>query len=312
MVRFLREHGVEHAVFDNFEEGHREAVAGSEVIEGDLRRPEDLERALSGGRFDTVMHFAAYIEVGQSVREPARFYENNLIGVKNLADAMIRSKTMRLVFSSTAAIFGNPVYTPIDEDHPKDPTSPYGDTKLAVERMLAAYDVAYGLKSVCLRYFNACGAWPDGSLGEAHRVESHLIPLIVFAALGKRTSIKLFGTDYPTQDGTCVRDYVHVVDLADAHLRALEAMRADPRSRAYNLGNGQGYSVRQVIEVVRAVTGRTITAEEAPRRAGDPAVLVASSERARRELGWMPRYPDLETIVAHAWAWHRAHPEGFG
>ncbi|MCW5943811.1 MAG: UDP-glucose 4-epimerase GalE [Fimbriimonadaceae bacterium] len=311
MVRLLRERGVPHAVYDNFEEGYREAVAGSDIIEGDLRNPTDLDRALSGGRFDTVMHFAAYIEVGQSVREPARFYENNLIGVKNLVDAMVRYKTKRLVFSSTAAIFGNPVYTPIDEDHPKDPTSPYGDTKLAVERMLAAYDAAYGLKTVCLRYFNACGAWPDGSLGESHRVESHLIPLVLFAAMGKRPDIRVFGSDYPTPDGTCVRDYVHVVDLADAHLRALERLRGGGGSRAYNLGNGQGYSVREVIEVVRKVTGRPITVTEAPRRPGDPAVLVASSVRARGELGWSPAYPDLETIVGHAWAWHQGHPDGY-
>lgn len=312
MVRLLREQGIEHAVFDNFEEGHREAVSGSEIIEGDLRRPKDLDRALAGRRFDTVMHFAAYIEVGESVREPARFYENNLVGVKNLADAMLKHKTMRLVFSSTAAIFGNPQKTPIDEDHPKNPTSPYGDTKLAVERMLAAYDAAYGLKSVCLRYFNACGAWPDASIGEAHRNETHLIPLVLFAAMGKRPGIKVFGSDYPTPDGTCVRDYVHVVDLADAHLRALEGLRSEPASRCFNLGNGRGYSVREVIEVVRQVTGRPIAVEEAPRRPGDPAVLVAASEGAQRELGWSPRFANLATIVGHAWEWHRKHPNGFG
>lgn len=311
MCKLLRESGEPHLVFDNLEQGHAEALQGSALVRGDLRQPEDLDRVFRDYRIDTVMHFAAYIAVGESVVSPGRYYRNNVVGVLNLLEAMVQAGVDKLIFSSTAAIFGNPRYLPIDEDHPKAPTSPYGDSKWAVERMLAAFETAHGLRSVCLRYFNAAGADPDGLLGEDHEPETHLIPAVLLAALGKAPAVRIFGTDYDTPDGTCIRDYVHIMDLAQAHLLAVRWLRDGGPSESFNLGNGKGYSVRQVIQTVERVVGCAVPQEVAPRRSGDPARLIASSAKAERLLGWRPRYPDLETIVSHAWSWRRSHPEGY-
>lgn len=312
MLRLLREENEPHLVFDNFEQGHREALQGSRSVQGDLRNPNDLTRVFAENpEIDLVMHFAAYISVGESVREPNKYYENNTAGVLNLLKAMRDAGVMKFVFSSTAAIFGEPRYVPIDEDHPKEPVNPYGFSKYACERIVDDDDRAYGLKSVCLRYFNAAGAAPDGSIGEDHRPEEHLIPVALEAALGKRATLKVFGTDYDTPDGTCVRDYVHVLDLAQAHLLAVRHLRGGGDSRKYNLGNGQGFSVREVMEVAGKVVGKAVPVEDAPRRPGDPAKLIASSDRIRKDWGWQPKYPQLETIIQHAWNWHSGHPDGY-
>lgn len=312
MAKLLQEVGEPYVVFDNFENGHREAVGNAPIIQGDLRASTDIENALKSYRFDLVMHFGAYIMVGESVKNPSEYYWNNFVGVLNLLDAMRHRGMNKLIFSSTAAIFGEPQYVPIDESHPKNPTSPYGDTKLAVERLLDAYDTAYGIRSVCLRYFNAAGADPDGVLGEDHDPESHLIPAAILAAMGKTPGLSIFGTDYPTVDGTCVRDYIHVMDLAQAHLLAARHLRQGGESRKFNLGNGQGFSVRQIVDTVESISGKTIPVEEGPRRSGDPAVLVASSDRIKHDLGWEPRFPDIEQIVRDAWAWRAKHPNGYG
>lgn len=312
MAKLLQEVGEPYVVFDNFENGHREAVGNATIIQGDLRASTDIENALKSYRFDLVMHFGAYIMVGESVKNPSEYYWNNFVGALNLLDAMRHRGLNKLIFSSTAAIFGEPQYVPIDEAHPKNPTSPYGDTKLAVERLLDAYDTAYGIRSVCLRYFNAAGADPDGVLGEDHEPESHLIPAAILAAMGKTPGLSIFGTDYPTVDGTCVRDYIHVMDLAQAHLLAARHLRQGGESRKFNLGNGQGFSVRQIVDTVESISGKTIPVEEGPRRSGDPAVLVASSERIKHDLGWEPKFPQIEQIVRDAWTWRAKHPNGYG
>lgn len=307
----LRDRNDPHRVFDNLSSGHREAIEGTELVEGDIRSAADLDRAFAGGDVDLVMHFGAYISVGESVRDPAKYFENNVFGTYTLLEAMRRHGVRSLVFSSTAAVFGEPDYVPIDEGHPKSPTSPYGESKLMVERMLASYDRAYGLKSVCLRYFNAAGAHPSGAIGEDHTPEEHLVPVAILAALGKRPPLKVFGSDYDTPDGTCVRDYIHILDLAEAHLLAADHLRSGGESRQYNLGNGEGFSVRHVIETVERASGRTVPHEDADRRPGDPARLIAASDRIRTDWGWKPRYPELETIVEHAWRWHESHPKGY-
>jgi UDP-glucose 4-epimerase len=313
MLKLLRESGEPHLVFDNFEQGHREALQGSPSVDGDLRNSADLERVFTENpQIDVVMHFAAYISVGESVREPGKYWTNNTAGVLNLLEAMRKANVNKFVFSSTAAIFGEPQYVPIDEDHPKSPTSCYGETKLAVERMLADYDKGWGIKSVCLRYFNAAGADPEGKTGEDHAPEEHLVPLAIAAAMGRRPSLKVFGTDWDTVDGTCVRDYIHVLDLADAHLVAVKHLRGNGDSRWYNLGNGVGFSVRQVLETVEKVGGKPVPAEDSPRRPGDPAKLIASSAKIRADWGWTPKFTDLENIVRHAWNWHESHPLGYG
>lgn len=311
MCRLFREAGIAHLVFDNLSRGHAAAIEGSTLNQGDLRDREGLRKVFLAHEIEAVFHFAALIEVGESIKRPAEFYENNVLGVWNLLEAMREAGVDQFVFSSTAAVYGEPEHVPIVEEHPTRPKSPYGDTKLAVERMLDAYDQAYGLRSVRLRYFNAAGAWPDGSIGEDHNPETHLIPLAIQAATGARPPLQVFGDDYATPDGTCVRDYVHVIDLADAHILALERLRTGGKSATYNLGNGEGFSVRDVISTVQSVTGLLVPWMPAPRRAGDPAVLVASSGRVRSELGWKPQYPGLETIVEHAWMWHRSHPGGY-
>ena len=313
MLKLLRDQGEAHLVFDNFENGHRDALQGSDAVEGDLRNPNDLLEAFARHRdIDVVMHFAAYISVGESVREPSKYWHNNTAGVLNLLDAMRKAGINKFVFSSTAAIFGEPQYVPIDEEHPKNPTSPYGQTKLAVERMLQDFDPGHGLKSVCLRYFNAAGADPEGKIGEDHDPEEHLIPVAMQAALGNRPAMKVFGTDYDTPDGTCVRDYIHVLDLAQAHLAAVKHLRAGGESRQYNLGNGKGFTVRQVLDTTEKVIGKPVPREDGPRRPGDPATLIASSEKITKDWNWKPKYPDLETIIRHAWEWHRTHPAGYG
>jgi UDP-glucose 4-epimerase len=309
-VRNLRDAGHDVLVLDNLVYGHREAVPPGLLVEGDLSDREGLERVLRDHRSEAVFHFAAFASVPESVADPARYYRNNVVGSLNLLDAMRAAGVGRIVFSSTAATYGVPRVSPIPEDTPKAPINPYGFTKLVIERALADYASAYGLGFAVLRYFNACGASADGTLGEDHTPESHLIPLILQAALGRRESVAIFGTDYPTPDGTCVRDFIHVEDLAEAHRLVLG--RIEPgRGLTYNVATGRGYSVREVIEAARRVTGRPIPVVERPRRPGDPPELVASAEAIRRDLGWTPRYPEIEPILRSAWAWHSAHPDGY-
>lgn len=305
MVKMLRRAGAEVVVFDNLSSGPRAAVTGSTFVPGDVTDRAAVAALFERFRIDAVMHFAALIQVGESVREPASYYRTNFVGTLNVLDAMRAAGVRHFIFSSSAAIFGEPKYTPIDEVHPAAPINPYGFSKLAVERALADYDRAYGIRSVSLRYFNAAGADPEGELGECHEPETHLSPLVLQAASGRRPSVTIYGTDYPTADGTCIRDYVHVNDLCQAHLKALEFLMRGDRSAAYNLGNGLGFSVRQIIDAAERVTGRPIAVEIGPRRAGDPAVLVADSKRAIAELGWRPEYQELETILRHAWAWEQ-------
>ena len=290
-------------IFDNLCHSRRSAVAaGAEFVEGDLADRALLEETLTAGRFDGVMHFAALIEAGESMVRPEIYFRNNTAGTLSLLEAMQATGQKRLVFSSTAACYGEPVSTPILEDAKLEPTNAYGESKLLVEQMLRWFNRIHGLRYASLRYFNVAGAIEG--YGEAHEPESHLIPLVLDVALGRRPNIKIFGQDYPTHDGTCIRDYIHVRDLADAHLLALAALETRDRM-IYNIGNGQGFTVREVIESARRVTGRVIPVEECPRRAGDPAVLVASADKIRNELGWQPRYTKLDAIVASAWEWHQ-------
>lgn len=305
-VRYLLDKGYQVVVVDNLCRGFADAVTeGATLVEGDIGDAALLDWVFTEYPVEAVLNFASYIEVGESVREPSLYYRNNVGTTLVLLDAMARHGVQRLVFSSTAAIFGNPVRTPIDEDHPRAPINPYGRGKWLVEQLLEDYAAAYGLQSVCLRYFNAAGADPDGRMGERHHPESHLIPLVLQAASGRRRSISIFGEDHSTDDGTCVRDYVHVEDLAQAHWQALEYLAAGNGSAAFNLGNGNGYSIREVTDAARAVTGREFKVQSGPRRAGDPPVLVADSTRARERLGWRPQYGELSTIIQHAWAWEQ-------
>jgi len=306
MARWLALRGSRVTVLDDLSTGHREAVQWGELIEADLLDPESLERAFSGRRFDAVMHFCARSLVGESMAQPYAYYANNVAGTLNLLETMRRHDVSRLVFSSTAAVFGQPVADRIDEEHPRQPINPYGASKLMVERILADAASAYGLRSVALRYFNAAGASADASIGESHQPETHLIPNVLRAALGTGPALKVFGDDYPTPDGTCVRDYVHVEDLAQAHELALGYLDANPGAHAFNLGNGQGFSVREVIAAAAAVSGRPIAHAIEPRRPGDPSVLVASSAKARGQLGWRPVYTRLEPIIESALHWHQA------
>ncbi|MEN8134423.1 MAG: UDP-glucose 4-epimerase GalE [Thermodesulfobacteriota bacterium] len=305
MVKMLVDLGYQVTTLDNLSNGYRDAVVGGEFVEGDLADRDMLDQLFRGGDFSGVMHFASFIMVGDSVVDPAAYYSNNVSNTLNLLDAMVAHDVCSLIFSSTAAIFGDPQYIPIDEDHNKTPVNPYGWTKLMVEQMLADYDRAYGLKSVCLRYFNAAGAEPSGLLGERHDPESHIIPLVLQVASGRRPAITVFGRDYGTEDGTCVRDYIHITDLCDAHHLAMQQIWSERISAAYNLGNGNGFSVRDVIESAARVTGKKINIEYGPARPGDPAVLVADSSRAKQELGWSPEYQELEVIIEHAWKWEQ-------
>ncbi|MGD9009777.1 MAG: UDP-glucose 4-epimerase GalE [Desulfobacteraceae bacterium] len=306
MVKELIDHHYDVLILDNLSTGHQRLVTGGRFVQGDLSDTTLLNRMFSENRIDAVMHFAAFSLVGESVQLPLKYYRNNVAGTIELIEAMIRHDVLRFVFSSTAAVYGEPDKTPIVETHPCRPTNPYGASKLSVERLLADCDSAYGLKSICLRYFNAAGADVSGQIGEMHNPETHLIPLVLKAALTK-TPIKIFGTDYETPDGTCLRDYVHVTDLAQAHMLALDALMDGGASEVYNLGNSVGYSVRQVIDVAGKVTGKKIDLVEENRRPGDPAILVADGSKIKERLKWQPRYEQLETIIQTAWNWHRNH-----
>jgi UDP-glucose 4-epimerase len=305
MVKMLLGRGYGVTTLDNLSTGHRDAVLGGEFVLGDLADRALLDKLFSERGIDGVMHFASFIQVGESVQNPARYYENNVVNTLNLLDAMVAHDVKRFIFSSSAAVYGEPIRVPIDETHPKNPINPYGRSKWMVEQMLADYDRAYGLKSVSLRYFNAAGADPEGRLGERHQPETHLIPLVLQAASGRRESVQVYGRDYDTPDGTCIRDYVHVTDLCEAHLLALDRLLHGGASAAFNLGNGNGFSVQQVIDTACKTTGKDIPVKDAPRREGDPARLVADAALARKALGWNPRYDELETIVRHAWQWEQ-------
>jgi UDP-glucose 4-epimerase len=298
-------------VLDNLSKGHAESVSGSKFILGDLLDKQALIQSLTQHQIEAVIHFAAYSLVGESMENPAVYYENNVAGTLTLLDAMRQCGVNNLVFSSTAAVYGEPGVWPITEDQPTCPTNVYGRTKLMIEQIIADFSRAYGLQYVILRYFNAAGAALDGTIGEDHNPESHLIPLILRTALGQRAAIDVYGSDYRTADGTCIRDYIHVCDLAKAHILALEHLLSGKESRTYNLGSETGFSVRQVIDKAKEVTGIDFAVREVPRRSGDPAVLVASSQRIRQELGWSPQFSDLDTILRTAWQWHHSHPNGY-
>lgn len=309
----LQQRGYRVIILDNLVYGHREiaeSVLKAELIVGDTGDRPLLDQIFATYAIEAVMHFAAYAYVGESVTHPDRYYRNNFIGTFTLLEAMVAAGVSRFVFSSTCATYGEPKSIPIPEDHPQNPINPYGMTKLMVEHVLRDFDRAYGLKSVMFRYFNAAGADPAGRLGEDHNPETHLIPLVLLTALGKRESISIFGTDYATPDGTCIRDYIHVTDLADAHVLGLEYLLQGGETAAFNLGNGNGFSVKEVIEVAQRVTGKNILAIAADRRPGDPPALVGSSDKARRILKWQPQYSDLNTIIEHAWQWHQQRHGG--
>lgn len=305
MVKMLLSSGHQVMTLDNLSSGHRDAVLGGEFVQGDIADTACLDGVFTTFKPDAVMHFASFIQVGESVRKPDIYYRNNVTNTLNLLDAMLKYDVKKFIFSSTAAVFGEPDYVPIDEAHPNRPLNPYGRSKWMIEQVLADYDKAFDFRSVCLRYFNAAGADPEGQLGERHDPETHLIPLILQAASGRRENIHVFGRDYDTPDGTCIRDYIHIVDLCSAHLAALEYLCQDGQSDRFNLGNGAGFSVQQVIDAVQQVSGRKVTVINGPRREGDPARLVADSKRARLTLNWEPKFTDLETIVAHAWHWEQ-------
>ena len=310
-VRELRSRGYDVVVYDNLSTGHIESIGDALFVKGDLFDVELLKDTFKKYGVDSVIHFAAYSLVGESMINPLKYYKNNVSGTLWLLEAMTACDVKHLVFSSSAATYGDTGEDIITENSPQNPTSVYGMTKLMMERLMADFDRAYGMKYVALRYFNAAGAHADGDIGEDHNPESHLIPIIMQVLNGKREKLGIFGDDYPTFDGTCIRDYIHISDLADAHIKALESLRAGANSNFYNLGNGNGFSVKQVIETVAKVTGRNVNYEVVPRRAGDPAILVASSDKIRRELGFKPQFDSLEKIVASAWKWHSTHPDGY-
>lgn len=302
----LLDSGNEVVVFDNLERGHRDAIdERAKLIEGDLRDKDCIVRVMADVKPDAVVHFAAYALVGESMEQPELYFGNNLVGGVNLAEAMIKADVGKIVFSSTCATYGVPEKIPITEDTPQNPANPYGESKLAFERALMWYHELHDMQTVFLRYFNACGA--TKKFGEDHDPESHIIPIVLQVALGQRDKVSIFGDDYNTEDGTCVRDYIHIVDLAQAHILALTGEQSGP----FNLGNGTGYSVKDVIDTCRKVTGHEIPAEIAPRRPGDPDSLIAGESKAKSVLGWKPEFDDLETIVSSAWEWHQAHPDGY-
>lgn len=309
--KILRQRGRDVVIIDDLRIGHRAAALGAPLIQCNLTDQDQVRQVIEEHRPEAVVHFAAYAYVGESVSDPEKYYVNNVVGTLCLLSEMRRASIDRLVFSSTCATYGVPQQVPIPETHPQAPINPYGMTKLMVERILNDFDAAYGLRSISLRYFNAAGADPDGELGEDHAPETHLLPLLCQVALGQRDQIDIYGTDYDTPDGTCIRDYIHINDLAEAHVLALESLEAGGKTTAYNLGTGTGYSVREAVETARRVTGHAIPARECPRRPGDPPALVAGAERAAKELGWKPRFGNLESILGTAWSWHRNHPSGY-
>ena len=306
VLKALLKAGHNAVTLDNLQKGHREAVVGGKFVKGDLADKELLNNVLSENNIEGVIHLAADSLVGESMEDPGKYYRNNVANGLNLLEAMVENDVKYLVFSSTAAVYGEPEEIPIEEDHPTDPTNTYGESKLFFEKILKRYDDIYDLKYASLRYFNAAGADPDGKIGEAHAPETHLIPIVLETALGIRDKIYIFGDDYPTRDGSCIRDYIHVNDLADAHLLAVEALSLGRESSVFNLGNGEGYSVKEVIDTVKKITGRDFEVEVSDRRAGDPAVLIASSEKIQEELNWQPQYPELEKIISTAWNWHKS------
>ncbi len=308
----LKAAGYDCVVVDDLSRGHRAAVGESPLYVGNIADDALMDRVFREHHIEVVLHFAAASQVGESMKEPLLYYENNLCATVALLRSMRRHEVGRIVFSSSAAVYGEPDTVPIPEESPKAPTNTYGETKLAMERLMHWCHVAYGLEYVSLRYFNAAGASPSGIIGEDHTPETHLIPLVLQAAQGRREKVSIFGDDYPTPDGTCIRDYIHTSDLASAHLLAARRLLAGEGSGIFNLGSEHGLSVRQIIDAARKVTGRDFPVEVAPRRAGDPAVLIASNRKAREELGWMPAHSDAESILASAWAWHSSHPDGFG
>ena len=308
MVKHLLRAGHELVVADNFSTGYRDALTGGTLVELDIADAQALDALFAAHHFDAVFHFASFIQVGESVTEPAKYYQNNLAATLTLLQAMVRANVKQFIFSSTAAVYGDPVYVPIDEEHPKAAINPYGRSKWMVEQMLEDFDRAYGLKSVCLRYFNAAGADEEGRIGERHHPETHAIPVALQTALGQRQGFRLFGDDYDTRDGTAVRDYVHVMDLADAHVRALKYLLDGGETTVFNLGTGAGTTVRELIDTIRRTTNRPFPVETAPRRPGDAPCLVADNSRARKVLGWRPTRT-LDDIVRTAWRWHAAERE---
>jgi UDP-glucose-4-epimerase GalE len=309
-AKALKQAGYRVVVYDNLVAGHREAVRYGAFVEGDITDLDAVRRAIRDQGIWAVMHFAAFLDVGESVRQPSKYYRNNVTGALTVLEAMAAEQVRLFVFSSTCATYGEPVETPISESHPQQPINSYGESKLAVERALPHFERAHGVSWAALRYFNAAGADPDGEIGEDHNPEIHIIPRAIDAATGGR-GLQVFGDDYPTPDGTCLRDYIHVSDLADAHVKALAAIADTQRSRIYNLGTGQPHSVREVIDTVERITGRAVPWTLAPRREGDPAVLYAAADKAKRELRWTPRFADLDSIVRTAWNWHQRRPHGY-
>lgn len=311
MCKLLARKGYNPIVVDNLVCGHRQAVRWGEFFQGDLGDRQLLGHIFATREIAAVMHFAAFAYVGESVTDPGKYYRNNVANTLTLLETMIEHRVRRFIFSSTCATYGTPERIPITEETGQQPINPYGRSKLMVEQIVEDFRQAYGLQGVLLRYFNAAGADPDGEVGEDHRPESHLIPLVLATALGQRPHIEVFGDDYPTADGSCIRDYIHIADLAEAHLLALEKLEGDGPGGIYNLGNGQGYSVLEVIDTARKITGMPISVKMGPRRPGDPARLVGSAAKAMTELGWRQRYPDLDSIIDTAWRWHREHPLGY-
>ncbi|MFC1815075.1 UDP-glucose 4-epimerase GalE [Thermodesulfobacteriota bacterium] len=311
MCKYLFGQGYQPVILDNLSRGHRQAVKWGEFYKGSIADRSLLDKVFASHDIAAVMHFSAFAYVGESMNEPGKYYSNNVAATVWLLQAMVANGVYDFIFSSSCAVYGEPNEIPIPENHPKNPVNPYGRSKLMVEQILEDFSSAYGLRYISLRYFNAAGADPEGEIGEDHRPETHLIPLTLQTALGQRKAIEIFGDDYETRDGTCIRDYIHIDDLAQAHLLALERLSSGESGAIYNLGNAEGYSVNAVIDLARAITSRSIPAKVVGRRPGDPAVLVGSSEKAIQELGWNPRYMDLRDIIATAWNWHRKQPNGY-
>jgi UDP-glucose 4-epimerase len=311
VVKDLLKRGYKVVVLDNLEKGHKKAILSKYFESIDLKDKEKVKQVFNKYKIDAVMHFAALSTVGESMQNPGKYYENNILGGLNLLESMKDFEVKYFIFSSTAAVYGEPKIIPIPEEHPKNPTNVYGSSKLMFEEILNWYDKLFGIKYISLRYFNAAGADMEGELGEDHRPETHLIPIVLKTALKQREYVEIYGTDYPTPDGTCIRDYIHVSDLSKAHILALEALLNGMNSEVFNLGNSRGYSVKEVIKTAENVVGEKIPIKEAPRRPGDPAILIASSDKIKKELQWQPNFPDLETMILSAWNWMKNHPFGY-